>query len=95
MSHRCPAEQRERATRMALERLDEYGSAWAVAQALGPTLGAGAESLRRWVLQALSGRPPTHLAWRAGARTVPAVPLFLGEDEGRGGHFQGCKDVSD
>jgi hypothetical protein len=30
MSHRYPAEQRERATRMALERLDEYGSAWAL-----------------------------------------------------------------
>jgi transposase len=52
ISHRCPAEQRERATRMAVERLDEYGSAWAVAQALGPKLGVGAESLRRWVLQA-------------------------------------------
>ena len=52
MSHRYPAEQRERATRMALERLDEYGSAWAVAQALGPKLGVGAETLRKWVLQA-------------------------------------------
>jgi transposase-like protein len=37
---------------MALERLDEYGSAWAVAQALGPKLGVGAETLRKWVLQA-------------------------------------------
>ena len=52
MSHRYPAEQRERATRMALERLDEYGSAWAVAQALGPKLGIGPETLRKWVLQA-------------------------------------------
>jgi len=52
MSHRYRAEQRERATRMALERLEEYGSAWAVAQALGPKLGVGAETLRRWVLQA-------------------------------------------
>jgi transposase-like protein len=52
MFHRYPAEQRERATRMALERLDEYGSAWAVAQALGPKLGIGAERLRKWVLLA-------------------------------------------
>jgi transposase len=52
MSHRYPAEQRERATRMALERVDEHGSAWAVAQALGPKLGVGAETLRKWVLQA-------------------------------------------
>ena len=35
MAKRYPVEQRERATRMALDRFDEYGSAWAVAQALG------------------------------------------------------------
>jgi transposase-like protein len=52
MPNRYPAEQRERATRMALDRLDEYGSAWAVAQALGPKLGIGPETLRKWVLQA-------------------------------------------
>jgi transposase len=54
MPKRYPAEQRQRATRMALERLDEYGSAWATAQALGPKLGAGPETLRKWVLQAHS-----------------------------------------
>ena len=37
---------------MALERLDEYGSAWAVAQALGPKLGVGSETLRKWVRSA-------------------------------------------
>jgi transposase len=52
MPNTYPAEQRERATRMALDRLDEYGSAWAVAQALGPKLGVGPETLRKWVLQA-------------------------------------------
>jgi transposase len=52
MPNRYPAEQRQRATRMALERLDEYGSAWATAQALGPKLGVGSETLRKWVLQA-------------------------------------------
>ena len=52
MPNRYPAEQRERATRMALDRLDEYGSAWAVAQALGPKLGIGPETLRKWVIQA-------------------------------------------
>jgi transposase len=56
MSNRYPAEQRERATRMALDRLDEYGSAWAVAQALGPKLGVGPEALRKWVLQAQTRR---------------------------------------
>jgi transposase len=52
MPMRYPAEQRGRATRMALDRLDEYGSAWGVAQALGPKLGVGPETLRKWVLQA-------------------------------------------
>ena len=52
MAKRYPVEQRERATRMALDRLGEYPSAWAVAQALGPKLGVGAETLRKWMLQA-------------------------------------------
>ncbi len=52
MPNRYPAEQRERATRMALDRLDEYGSAWKVAQALGPKLGVGPETLRKWVVRA-------------------------------------------
>lgn len=52
MPKRYPAEQRERATRMVLDRLDEYASPWAAAQALGPKLGVGAETLRKWVVQA-------------------------------------------
>ena len=52
MPKRYPVEQRERATRMALDRVGEYGSAWAVAQALGPKLGVGPETLRKWVVQA-------------------------------------------
>ena len=52
MPKRYPSEQRERATRMALDRLEEYGSAWAAAQALGPKLGVGAETLRKWGGQA-------------------------------------------
>ena len=52
MSKRYPSEQRERVTRMAVERLGEYPSAWACAQALGPKLGVGAETLRKWIIQA-------------------------------------------
>jgi transposase-like protein len=52
MAKRYPSEQRERATRMAVDRLGEYRSAWAAAQALGPKLGVGAETLRKWILQA-------------------------------------------
>jgi transposase len=52
MAKRYPAEQRERATRMAVDRLGEYASPWAAAQALGPMLGVGAETLRKWIVQA-------------------------------------------
>ena len=52
MAQRYPKELRERATRMVLERLPEYASAYAVAKALGPKLGVKYEALRRWVVQA-------------------------------------------
>ena len=35
-----------------MDRLEEYPSPWAAAQALGPKLGVGAETLRKWVMQA-------------------------------------------
>ncbi len=52
MSKRYPVEQRERVTRMAMERLGEYASPFACAQALGPKLGVGVETLRKWLVQA-------------------------------------------
>jgi transposase len=52
MSKHYPVEQRERAVKMVLDHLDEYGSVYAACQAIGPKVGIGAESLRRWVLQA-------------------------------------------
>ena len=55
MAKRYPADLRVRATRMALERLEEYGSPWAAAQALGPKLGVGAETLRKWIVQGSGG----------------------------------------
>lgn len=45
-----PVEQRERAVKMVLDHLGEYRSA--ACQAVGPKVGVGTESLRRWVLQA-------------------------------------------
>ncbi len=48
---------------MALDRLDEYGSAWAVAQGLGPKLEVGPETLRKLVVQAQTD---------AGARPGPS-----------------------
>jgi len=52
MAKRYPSEQRERAVRMVMDRLEEYRSPWAAAQALGPKLGVGPETLRKWIVQA-------------------------------------------
>ena len=51
MSKHYPVEQRERAVKMVLDHLDEYRSVYAACRAIGPKVGVGAESLRRWVLQ--------------------------------------------
>ena len=52
MSKHYRVEQRERVVKMVLDHLDEYRSVYAACQAIGPKVGVGAESLRRWVLQA-------------------------------------------
>jgi transposase len=52
MAKHYPVEQRERAVKMVLDHLDEYRSVYAACQAVGPKVGVGVESLRRWVLQA-------------------------------------------
>ena len=52
MPKKYPTDQRDRALRMALERLDDYPSSWAAAQALGPKPGWGPETLRKWIVQA-------------------------------------------
>jgi transposase-like protein len=52
MTKHYPVEQRVRAVKMVLDHLDEYRSVYAACQAIGPKVGVGAESLRRWVLQA-------------------------------------------
>jgi transposase len=50
MAKHYPVEQRERAVKMVLDHLQEYRSVSAACQSLGPNVGAGTESLRRWVL---------------------------------------------
>jgi transposase len=52
MPKKYPSEQRDRAIRMVLDRLKDYPSVWAAAQSLGPKLGVGPETLRKWVVQA-------------------------------------------
>ncbi len=51
MPKKYPTHQRDRALRMA-ERLDDYASPWTAAQADGPKLGVGPETLREWIAQA-------------------------------------------
>src|SRR5271168_4666983 len=65
MTKHYPVEQRERAVKMVLDHLDEYRSVYAACQAIGPKVGVGAESLRRWVLQA-----QVDAAQRPGATTA-------------------------
>ncbi|MBF6195507.1 hypothetical protein U3653_25660 [Nocardia sp. CDC186] len=57
MSKRYPPEVREKAVRLALERLDEYGTPYAAAQALVPLVDAHFETLRIWVKKALAEGP--------------------------------------
>jgi transposase len=52
MSKHYPVEQRERAVKMVLDHLGEYRSVYVAAQAIGPKVGVGPETLRKWVLQA-------------------------------------------
>ncbi|MFD3458426.1 IS3 family transposase [Nocardia fluminea] len=55
MSKRYPPEVREKALRLALDHLDEYPSAYAAAQAIGPMVDVHPESLRQWILKAQAG----------------------------------------
>jgi len=52
MTKQYLVEHRVRAVKMVLDHLDEYRSVYAACQVIGPKVGVGAESLRRWVLQA-------------------------------------------
>lgn len=57
MSKRYLPEVRDKAVRPALERLDEYGSAYAAARAIGPLVDVHHETLRLWIKKALDDAP--------------------------------------
>ena len=48
MPKQYPKDQKDRAVRMLLDRLDDYRSMHAACNAIGPKLGIGPETLRRW-----------------------------------------------
>lgn len=52
MPKKHPTEVRDRSVRMVLDRLKDYPSVSAAAKDLGPKLNVGAETLRKWVMQA-------------------------------------------
>ncbi|MCX4097690.1 transposase [Nocardia sp. alder85J] len=54
MAKRYSPEIRAEAVRVALEHFDEYGSAYATAQALGPGLGVNYATLTLWLKKALA-----------------------------------------
>ena len=70
MAKHYPVGQRERAVKMVLDHLGEYRSVYAACRAIGPKVGVGAESLRRWVLQA-----QVDAAERAGVTSAEAARI--------------------
>lgn len=54
MPKQYPKQQRERAVRMVVDHLAEYESTYLACKAIAPRVGVGVESLRRWVVQALT-----------------------------------------
>ncbi|WP_414941185.1 hypothetical protein [Amycolatopsis sp. cmx-11-51] len=87
MPKRYPPEVREKAVRLALDRLDEYGSAYAAAYAIGPMAYAHPEALRVWIVKAFqqdtppAGRPAN---WpRPSAKTGPAAQGEQGTEAGQ------------
>lgn len=48
-----PKQLRDRAVRMVIDHLDEYESPFQACKAIAPKVGVAAETLRRWVRQAL------------------------------------------
>jgi transposase len=63
---------------MVLDHLGEYRSVYAACQAIGPKVGVGAESLRRWVLRA-----QVDAAERPGVTTAEAQRILDLEREVR------------
>ena len=52
MPKKHPQEARDRSVRMVLDRLGNYPSVSAACRDLAPKLNVGAETLRKWVMQA-------------------------------------------
>ena len=83
MSKRYPPEVREKATRLALDRLEEYGSAYAAAQAVGPMVDVHPETLRVWLVKALKQQAVPGEASEGGLASVERAELDRLRQENR------------
>ncbi len=75
---------RERAVKMVLSHLDEYGSVYKAAFAIGPKVGVQGESLRRWVVADLAKDTPAGVeaeAQRAESKRVKELERKVKELE--------------
>lgn len=76
-SKRYPHEVREKAVRLALDHLDENGSAYAAAHAIGPMVDVHPETLRVWIVKALKQHPSRANRPRVGSQPWSA-PSWIG-----------------
>ncbi len=83
MSKRYPPEVREKAVRLALERLDEYGSAYAAARAIGPMVDVHHETLRLWIKKALEQAPSPSVSASPGLSSIERDELARLRKENR------------
>ncbi|MCL2653151.1 MAG: hypothetical protein FWD63_05115 [Propionibacteriaceae bacterium] len=58
MANRYDPLKKDRAIKMVLSHLSEYPSVYKAAAAIGPKVGVGVESLRRWVQDSLTKDTP-------------------------------------
>jgi transposase len=83
MSKRYPPEVREKAVRLALDHLDEYGSAYAAAHAIGPMVDVHPETLRVWIVKALKQQPEQGEPAAGGLAAVERAELDRLRNENR------------
>jgi len=77
-SKRYPVEVRERAVRLVLEHVGEYGTEWAAITSIAEKFGCSAETLRSWVRRAQVDRGA-----RPGTTTAEAQRIKELERENR------------
>jgi transposase-like protein len=79
---------------LVLDHLGEYRSVYAAAQAIGPEVGVGPETLRKWVLQAQIDAQHSTASWTTYCPRSTSAPITLkprGPSRRRLNHEAGIK----